>query len=500
VEVPTINCTYGDHTRCGTCGAYLSPFVQVNARGKSFNCPLCKHLNPTIHFTTYFDMTVGVTDRPEMHHLAFDIIPPRELQSPNRPPRTFLFLVDLSLIESGAASFRSIRSQFAKIEGIAQPGDQLGIMAFGESVWIADMTSRTVKTLPRIEPVELLDMAPFAPFETSFPLIRRVLKIWHGTDKSQKHFMYAGLKWAISVLAARGGRLILFSSGKATDAEVDLYGDFVANNISLTIFRETAMPALDLSAAMTGGIAASLGQTAALSSLFLKTPAWFGTARLKLSNGFSVTSGNEFLLPVLNNSQSLIFELGAESTENSQVIFQLAVDYVDEEGRGKTRVVNGRIPVARGFSGGIDEAAFALYLARKRAYQNDDTLFREQVAIARRIVGESAVFPHFLFAGTVRDFAFIASCSVERFALTVLPSMVEIGERTFRVLWWVDATIVFPKPEEDDCQAIATIGLSHGALIAVFFFPESEAEFDRVQSERRAAVPWYDTLLEEPQK
>jgi hypothetical protein len=217
----------------------------------------------------------------------------------------------------------------------------------------------------------------------------------------------------------------------------------------------------------------------------------------------------QVLAPTVTSSQGIIFEVSADDDRKpllgarpdgylepgqSVLVFQFAFRHFDDRGVLKVRVVSGQIPIVQEVETPIDEAALALYISRKKVYEQAERPFNQRVGIAKRFVGENSALPMFLFAGSIRDPGFVVGASVERFALSVLVTDVGIGERDFKVIWGEETTLVLPKAEEAEENVLRETARRLGVGAVNFFYPESEEEFRGMHTEAIGAAPWFGEI------
>jgi hypothetical protein len=506
-SVPAIDCARADSPRCGTCRAYLSPFCAVPARAKSWRCPFCGHVNSTIHFTSLYDMRPASVERPELGHFVYDVLPPRSLDGRRGRARVFVLLVDEALLDARAPSCAELLAQLRRAREVALGNDQIAVMTFSECPSIANLTSQTARMLPEFNPGLLLPTLSKRDFflnaDSGFAAAVEFLSSLAHKDSARPSALFGALRWATAFMEGSGGRLILFTSGRATDPEINLLPQLLAKSISLSIFKRGTLSEIELWSQMTGGVVSVLSNFPPLASVFATGNAWAASAVMRTNQAAVVANvmgpccrgeNGVVMLPALHAGSSVIFELSAKEVNSSDFLFQVVVRFLDDENVQRIRVINGKIPFAKGFAPPLDEAAIALFLGRKRAYDRNERRFREQVGFVRRFLGPESLFPACAFAASVRDTTFALSASVEKLMLSIFPTTVEIDGVAFSVVWAPDFTVVFPRPDDAQAQVLMEAGRSVGAGLAEVFYPESEEEFRRVTLEAREAIGWIEEI------
>jgi hypothetical protein len=343
----------------------------------------------------------------------------------------------------------------------------------------------------------------FAPASVAFGSILSLLNSFAHTKTEMPLCLYTALQWATALLDNVGGRIILFTSGKATDPVLDLLGALFTSLASLSVFKRGSLNPIDQWSQMTGGFLGTLSQTSAMCDLFECETAWYGSAMLRMTPGFRVNGvygpggileKGQVLVPQLTPSQSILFEVVADDPDKTDLVFQLAFRHFNDKGVLKMRIVNGQIPIVQEVEPPLDEAALALYIGRKRVYEQQEICFNQRVGIAKRFLHENSALPMLLFAGSVRDPGFLVSASVERFALSVLVTEVKIEDKLFQVVWDTETTIVYPKLEETGEKVLKETAKKLGVELATFFYPDSEEEFRGMQTEAIGAGRWFNEI------
>jgi hypothetical protein len=449
-------------------------------------------------------MRVGAVKRTELHHLAFDLIPPRTLDIPKGKARTFLFVIDESLLNTESPIFAQLLDNLAKIQAVARDTDQIGLITFAESVCIADVANGSPRIFTDFNP-SLVNVKKdfFAPAPIAFPSISTLLNSFAHTKREIPLCLFSALRWATALLDRVGGRILLFTSGKATDPVIDLLSSLFVSLASLSVFKRGSLNPVDQWAQMTGGFLGTISQTAAMCELFETETAWYGSAVLRMPAGFrtagvfgpcGILEEGQVLVPQMTAGQAIVFEIASDAPDKTALTFQFAFRYFDDKGILKVRVVNGEIPVVQEVETPLDAAALALYISRKRVYEQQERLFNQRVGISKRFVGQNSALSVLLFTGSIRDPGFVVAASVERLALSVLVSEVRIGERSFEVVWGTETAVVFPKAEEGEEMALRETGKLLGVEGGALFYPDSAEEFRGMQTEVAGAGRWFDEI------
>jgi hypothetical protein len=497
-SLPVIDCSHGDYPRCGTCHAFLYPFCQVNPVQRSWRCALCTHLNSTIHFTSLFDMRVKITDRPELHHICYDLLPPPEAKAIRGQARVFMFVVDETLISSEA-----LADAIASSLRWGKPTDRIGLISFAGSVTIFDLNSGRGRAFGEFDP-SLFPQVKTAPVfvnaESCAPVLLSALKsLRPGLNGNA---LGQALEWAALLMSGFGGRLVLFTGGRCLAPPADLLQRFQDDSISLSVFRTDALPALEKWAELTGGIVCPFRQVHSLCSLFAVESAWDASASFRCSPGVKVTkvlgklsllANDVALFPVITSAESVMYELRSEANFGN-FHFQFAIRFTDDNGVRRVRVINGRLPFVDVIKLPIDDSAMALFLNRKRMCEQQEELFFSRVSLSKGVFGASSLFHVAAYVGSLQDRNFLLGTSVEAFGLSVFCTTVELNGAAFRVVWAPGVTIVYPAVNREQEQAIWAAAHHFGLNMAVIMCPASEAEFLSMTGNDAQASQWYANL------
>jgi hypothetical protein len=494
VAVPVIDCSRGDSPRCGTCRVFLSPFCKIAKKAKSFRCPFCGHINATIHFTWIYDMRTGSSDRPELHSLVFDVIPPRTLEVLRGRARVFVILVDENLLDTSSPHCENFLRSLEAAQSSSRPTDEIALMTFGDFPAIVNLQTRMSRPLSPELPV---GSSVFFRAEETFGSLVEVLRDMAGGGTQPQASLYGALHWATVLMDGVGGRLLLFTSGRATDECVDLFPRLLSKSVSLSVFKATSLGNVELWAQMTGGVVGGLGNVPAITSLFKEETAWFGSVIMR-TNGAAQLAGvmgpccrtehDVVLTPALTGGNSVVYEFGDVTGE---LRFQIALRHLDDAGRLRIRVINGQLPnaVAK-----VDEAAMALYASRKLVYERDTQAFYRVIREAKEWMADGSLFPVLAFSGSVKDQGFVMGSSVEKFAMAVVVTKVVIGDTEFKVVWAPDFNMVWPRLSDEQEEVMREAGRGIGIPQKEFFYPENEEEFELVNIEARQAAQWFQGL------
>jgi hypothetical protein len=445
--------------------------------------------------------------RSELEHLVYDVIPPRIMDGRRGKARVFVLLVDEALLLVGDPAFQELMEQVNQIPVAARGTDQLVLMTYGECASIANLGSQTARLLPEFNPGLLLPTLSkgdfFSPVSGAFPAVTDFITSLAHKEPTRPSALFAALRWAAALLEGSGGRLLLFTSGKASDEEFNALSLLLSKSISLSVFKRAPISILEMWSQMTGGVVSALSNVAPLISLFDDSAMWAVSAVMRTSQALTVASvtgpcctreDGALVAPAMGTGNALVFELAARDSKAANVLFQLAVRYTDNDGELKIRIINGRLPVAARTEPPLDDPAIALFLSRKRVFDRDEARFRALTGSLKRFIKRGSVFPACAFAGTVRDPTFSIGASVEKLLLMVLPTRVEVGGTEFRVVWAPEFTIIFPRPDEQQESEIRKAGKSLGAGPAVLFFAESEEEFSMMNMGAKEALAWFDEI------
>jgi hypothetical protein len=299
-----------------------------------------------------------------------------------------------------------------------------------------------------------------------------------------------------------GGRLLLFTKS-AADLNHDLLSSLQKNSISFCVIEELNASGLAKFAEATGGIVCGLGNVSMVSSLFSLESAWDTCATLRLPptvtissvlGSCSVLSNDVTLFPVITSSESIIYELSSAVQNSGQFHFQFSLRFTDDQGVRKVRVINGRVPFVDVIKLPMDEAALALYLNRKRLVEQRDELFASRVVLTRQLLLGNSRLAQLVYGGMYHERGFVMAAAVEKFALANLVTEIVYKGKTFRVVWAPTMTVVFPRPEEEELEAIRAATKHLGFESLGCYCPDSEHEFARMVVDQEAAESWYRTI------
>lgn len=520
VQVPVINCKKGDIPKCGTCKSYLSAFVKTNPESSSYRCPVCAHLNSTLHFSSIYDMRTYI-DRQELHNLVYDIIPPNNLNCSNGYPRVYFLIIDESLLCTTSTSYQILLDEIEAIKSVVRPDDQIGLITYGASVTVYTLSTRKAQAFTEFEASFLLRKDPLIINAlTGLPLISDILKDRASTKEPRYTATYSALLWALECLSKYGGKAILFTSGRVSDQFIDLIEIFVKNSVSLSIFKKAPVDSLNTISLKTGGIVAPFGQTEMLLSLFTMPTGWDSVSVLRLSPNLEISSvlgpftqdakiSDLVSFPIIDSSQSIIFEvnvkepavpLGVQQNLKNPVTefayFQLAFRFTDDQGIRKIRVINGRAPFTDIPKLPIDESALSLFLLRKRlSGMYDEVTFRSKVINIRNSITTTAMFPLLLYTGTVKDRSLVLSAAVEKYTLSALITTVRLGERVFQMIWATSNIFIFPEPNEEEIIALRLVASKFGIPCLKEAYPTSQEDFQNSIVTLAEAEQWYRNLI-----
>lgn len=502
-DVPVIDCRRGDYPKCSSCQAFLSPFCVVNTQVRSWRCPICGHLNSTIHFTSMFDMRVNVTDRQELHHLVYDCLPPKNMLALRGQARVFMFVVDEQLLDPDNPNFSILIQHIESIGKVARDKDQLGLITFGSSVTLVDLNARRGNSFAEFEP-SLLNPRKDDWFVTADTGINAIKTCLTALARKPPHgsCVFQAMQWAVDRMRRRGGRLILFTSGTCTDPELPLFDKIWQTAVSVNVFKSSgSLPVIEDWASKTGGIVKSFVSKESLTSLFDTATAWDASSCLRVPPNLKIVKrlGSLFykdqveIYPVVMSTQSVMYELRSESLGTGDCCFQLAFRYLDDEGVRKVRVINGKVPYTDIVKLPIDEAALALFLGRTKALEPAE-MFTSRVILTRSLRSSEWKLPSLLYNVWTGDNDFLMTCSVERFALSVFVTRMSLFGKSFQVLFAQDVTIVYPKANEDEEEAIKSAMARLGVPFERFWYPEPESEFMSMIPSDAEAERWYSEM------
>jgi hypothetical protein len=382
-----------------------------------------------------------------------------------------------------------------------QPSDQVALMMYSASVTLVDLASRRARAFPEFDPSMAPQKGHFVNSVVGIPSILATLgSFGHGPQMFSSDILHA-LFWAAYIMDGYGGRLILFTGGRTQDFESTILKTFLVKSISLSIFCvEPVSPTVETMSKCTGGIIAKFGHLAHVRSLFTTPTAWDAACSLRLQPSVSLTSvlGHCTKLeplvvafPTITSSQSVIFEIDPGDGIPGDLYFQMAFRYLDDAGVRKVRVINGSLPFVDVLKWPIDTAALGLFLNRNRSVE---TSFQGRVVQTRQMMSAGSLLPLFIYGGSIRDKNFVECCSVERFALSMVETSIETGNGTYRAIFGVDVTLVFPRGNEDVMDVVKGCARTMGIDVMDVFWVDTEDEFNAMMREGEEALRWYSEL------
>ncbi|OHS99144.1 hypothetical protein TRFO_34504 [Tritrichomonas foetus] len=532
VTVPIINCRRGDLPRCGTCKAYLSPFVVVNREYHSWRCPLCGHLNSTIMFTSIWDMTQKF-DRPELQNLVYDILPPTNYCYINGKHRVFLFVVDEWLLSRKSKSYQIMIDQLEAVKKVIKKDDYIGLITYSSSVTLVDLNSSKSQSFMDFEPeLFLKNDSFFVTAEIGFENLIKTIKSFGHTKEFQRTLTFTALEWACHVMRKFGGRLLLFSSGRVREddetqairnsdaanvySDINIFKTIRNRSISISLFKSSPIRQIENWAFNTGGIVCPFGQTSSLCGLFSVDSVWdcsmsFRTStnvkNLAIYGNCSLLDNGVFVFPIATSEQSYIFELETivpsigssdplqQGGVNQDFHFQFALRFTDDNGMRKLRIINGKMPFTDIIRFPIDEAAISLFLMRKRFAESRELIFNSRVELSKNLLTPNTKLPQLIYGGTISDSPFLNDVTVERFAMSILKTTVDFGnDRKLSVVWTSSMIILFPQPTAQEMEAIANATHQMGISPMPFFSPKNESEFESMVDDDIEAKRWYSEV------
>lgn len=519
VNIPLIDCRKGDFPKCSSCKALLSPFVKLSEDSRSFRCPMCAHLNSTLHFTPNSVINQFIPDRQELHNLVYDVMPPKHFLCITGESRVFFLIIDESLLIDNTNSLQILNFQINELIKIVNPEDKIGLITYGTSATVYSLSSNKSYAYSEFDPSIMIDNNPFVmPAKDGMYMIKKILET-RAINKEVK-FVSANLavQWGLQCLKRLGGKAILFTSGKISDEPVSLLEIFIQRSVSLSIFKKSAVLEFEKIAQKTGGTISQFGQTESLLSLFTLPTAWDAMCTLRTSPNVEVLSvmgavtyhskyRNIIKFPIINSSQSIVFDLNVKDPANPFIgeqsvmepatqfaYFQISFRFTDDKGLRKIRVINGRVPFTDFVKGPIDEAAYSLYLLRKRIIEKNEHLFNSRVYNTKKIRSEGSALPILLYSGTAKDRYNLYNTSIERFALSVLVTNVKLNKKKYLLIWSPSLLLIYPKPNEDELNALHLVSSKFGLPNLKEFFPNTQEEFLSFITSDHDAEQWYNSV------
>jgi len=501
IKPEMIDCRRGDFPRCSTCQAYLSPFVQVKAEHKTWRCSLCGHLNSTIHFTSLYDMRVDVVDRPELHHLVYDVVPPQKFTSITGNSRIYLFIIEEELLSTKTAYFDMILETISSLEPLIKNNDMVGLITYRGSVAIYDISNRTCNSYCEYDPSQLRKGQNFlVSSKIHFESFLLCLKSAKNSQMHSYSALNGALNWASEILNGYGGRVILLSTGRASDDYFDHFPNFQKRMISLSYFKIFPNPEIESLCMKTGGYVAPISNIVTMQNLFSLNSGWDSATYLRVNNGIecsgvygncSTLENGTVIHPVVDETQSITYSLSIMDHQIQIMFFQFAFRFTDNNEKRLIRVVNGKMNVADFLPTPLDDASIALYYLRKRSFVKNESIFLENLAILRQYCSSNSKMPKFIHTGYTQDIFFIQSASVERFDFSVYPFILSNSGQNYYLLWTTTKLVVFPKPSTDVVNMIRQYSLSLGFGDISLYIIEKEEEFNGIMGTDSEANRWF---------
>ena len=507
IEPPKINCTRGDMPRCAKCNYYLSPFVNVNVNTRSWRCPLCNSLNSVYKFTADCDMVIK-TDREELHHLVYDIIPPQYYNATGGNARSFCFIIDEDLLNSEIKYLDATIKQIESIKDCLTENDLISLITFSGSVTLYDLTEKKAKAYPEFTP-ELIDKKII--FQRNalhyFDNLMKCLKSRSNTKRNSPCSLYLALKYASIIMGGYGGKVILFSTGRVTDInDEDMIALFSKKMLSLNIFKHAPIHDIEKIAFKTGGYSTVFGNTELLRSLFTIPTAWDAATNLRVSKGCSIEfidgscflNENQCLIhPIIDQSSSITFGLSTPTDPSGDFIFQFAFRFTNDKGERYIRIVNGKMLYADFLPKPIDNPSLALFLLRRRCEENNERLFISRAVSSRRFIdGETSYFPLILYQGAEQDRSLAKTASVERYGMSTLPTEVIVSGRKFIVLWAANKFVIYPEPDDLRKPAFDYATKFLGFIDLPKIYPKNDQEYHTFISDLYESNRWFYQLAD----
>ena len=500
-----IDCRRGDMPRCATCQYYLSPFINVNKEQHSWRCPLCNRLNSVAKFTPDCDMVIK-TDREELHHLVYDIIPPKQYEAIGGNARSFCFVIDEDLLNNNIKYLDATLLQIESIKECFKDNDLISLITFSGSVTLYDIAAKKATSFPEFDPFlidkRIIYQRNAIQYYDNFLCC---LKSAANNRRNSPCSLYSALKAAATIMGGYGGKVILFSTGRITDAkDEDILALFRKRMLSLNVFKHAPLHDIEAIAYKTGGYASVFGNTELLKSLFTIPTAWDAATSLRVpkncsiafvDGNCSINENNCLIHPIIDQSSSITFGISIPTSSIGDFIFQFSFRFTNDNGERLIRIVNGKMMYADFFPRQLDNPSLALFLLRRRCEENNERNFISRAISCRKFIdGETSYFPLILYQGSSQDRSLAKTASVERFAMSTLPTEIIVSGRKFNVLWAASKLVVYPEPDESRKKAFDFATNFFGFLQMPIVYPKNDHEFLNYTSEIQESNRWFYQL------
>ena len=504
-----VNCRKGDCPRCGTCKAYLSPFVPVDFANQCYRCPLCHRLNSTIRFTPLGDFMKHIPDRPELHNLVYDIIPSESVMYKRGRSRSFLLVVDEEML-----NMENFDNTMKLIDALAfQENDLIGLITYSGSVTLYDINAKKSYAFPEYTPEVCkyeIAQVPYAS-ESVLENIKTCLRAAQNDRYMPPAVVYEALQWASFVINKNGGKIILLSSGKISGDEILMKPTLQLQMISVNIFTLIDNETFRSLAQTTGGyyhhIKDDMSHLDAITSLIIEETAWDAASSLRFnSEGVKILSiqgpcyvdeNNCVIHPNINHNTSITYTLGIDKTLiKGDFIYQFAFRFTDDKGQRLIRVVNGRMPFADVMPSDIDEASLALFALRQKYKTNSDYIYNHLLSIIKQRIQmkQTTMLPAYFFYGAQKDKSFILSTTPTIFALTFTQSEINVKQNKFGLLSLENVNVIYPKPNDNEIQEIQSLLQKNGFKLKPFYFPQTLQEYQGLFKDQAPAFAWFQRV------
>ena len=503
-----VNCRKGDCPRCGTCKAYLSPFVPVTFETQCYRCPLCNRLNSTIHFTPLGDFTKHVPDRQELHNLVYDIIPSESIKYKRSKSRSFLLVVDEEMLNND-----NFDKTMKMIDSLAfQENDLIGLITYSGSVTLYDINAKKSYAFPEYSP----EVCKYSISQIHYQNQETIenLKTCLRSAKNDRYMppavFYEALQWVSFVINKNGGKIIVLSSGKITGDEISLKPILQQQMISVSVFTLQDNDLLRSFTYSTGGyyhhITEDNSHFDALTSLIIEPTAWDAATSLRFnSEGIKILSiqgpcyvENDCVIhPIVNQNTSITYILSVNPLQiKGDFIYQFAFRFTDDKGQRLIRVVNGKMSFADFMPVDIDEPSLALFALRQKFNSNSDFLYNHILKIIKQRIQlkPTSLLPAYLYYGNQKDKSFILSTTPTDFALTFNQSEINLKQNKFNLLSLENVHVIYPKPDDNQMSEIQLILQNNGFKLKPFYFPQSFEEYQSLFKDLSPAFSWYQSL------
>lgn len=501
VSVPRIKCR-DSIPRCGNCKSYLSPFISVNVQSRFWRCPVCGGKNSLIHFSPLYDFKV-VYDRKEMHEIVYDIVISNDKSI--KCSRSFIFVIDENLLISKTNSKEKMIECIKSIKSVIKPNDKICCILFSSIITIVNFKRKCLKSFVDCD-ISFCkqDDSFFVNAEDALEILIGILE--NVFIKEERNAIpFTAVMWGCKLIGKKGGKMILFSSGRCSERIEPMHKVLLENAISLNIFRYAPILELEKCAEQTGGVSRSFGQIDSLISLFTVSTAWNANSFLRISNGYEITKimgpGSQALneiytYPILTSEQSVIYEFKQNSSSNN-FFFQFAFRFFDDENNNFIRIINGKLPCTSIIQFPIDESALALYILRKKIYEPIETTFYSKISFLKDALPSSLPnFPILLYNGKFKSQNFMKSTCIERFAISVFPFKMILNNKAFEILYSSDMIIIYPEPNISEKELIKSSLRYFGFSELIFYTPANESEFQDMfnSSSSKESIQWYSLI------